>query len=199
MAYDPQMIRNPDSETPGSKENEQRASENIGRLFEALRPDLLRFAFWLARDPSIAEDVVQEALLRAWRSRHELKDNEAARPWLLTIVRREHARTYERKRLETTSLHEGIDTEHYGIAADADGEIAALQLAILRLPATYREPLVMQVFGGFTTEEIGRELQLSPTAVLTRLCRARHKLQELYGLDAKRRDNSQDEEDHELR
>jgi hypothetical protein len=42
--------------------------------FEALRPQLLRFAFWLARDRSIAEDIVQEALLRAWRSRAELKE-----------------------------------------------------------------------------------------------------------------------------
>ena len=78
----------------------------ITRLFESLRPDLLRFAQWLARDRSIAEDIVQESLLRAWRSREALKDAGAARPWLLTIVRREHARLYERKRLELVPLDE---------------------------------------------------------------------------------------------
>ena len=71
----------------------------ITRLFESMRPDLLRFALWLTRDRSTAEDIVQEALLRAWRSRDALKDPSCARAWLLTIVRREHARLYERIRL----------------------------------------------------------------------------------------------------
>ena len=69
----------------------------FARLLESLRPDLVRFAFWLARDRSVAEDVVQETLIRAWKARAELKDSAATRPWLLTIVRREHARLYERK------------------------------------------------------------------------------------------------------
>src|SRR6187401_2107440 len=74
------------------------------RLLEMLRPDLLRFAYWLARDRSVAEDVVQETLIRAWKSREELKDPAAARPWLFTIVRREHARLYEHKRLPTVDV-----------------------------------------------------------------------------------------------
>jgi RNA polymerase sigma-70 factor (ECF subfamily) len=133
----------------------------FARVLEALRPDLLRFAFWLARDRSVAEDVVQETLIRAWKSREELKDSAAARPWLLTIVRREHARLYERKRLPT---------------------LEDLRRAILRLPVEYREPLVMQVLGGLTTAEIAAELGLTQPAVLTRLFRARNKLREIYGL-----------------
>src|SRR3954468_21153991 len=74
------------------------------RLLEMLRPDLVRFACWLARDRQVAEDVVQETLIRAWKSRDELKDPGAARPWLFTIVRREHARLYERKRLSTVDV-----------------------------------------------------------------------------------------------
>jgi RNA polymerase sigma-70 factor (ECF subfamily) len=42
--------------------------EQLTRLLESFRPDLMRFAFWLARDRSIAEDVVQETMLRAWRA-----------------------------------------------------------------------------------------------------------------------------------
>ena len=75
-------------------------------LCESLRPDLFRFAFWLARDRNVAEDVVQEALLRAWRSRESLAEVTAAKPWLLTIIRREHARLYERKRHETVPFQE---------------------------------------------------------------------------------------------
>src|SRR5690349_4693110 len=50
------------------------AGDPIVTLFESMRPDLLRFAHWLARDRALAEDIVQEALLRAWRSRDALKE-----------------------------------------------------------------------------------------------------------------------------
>jgi RNA polymerase sigma-70 factor (ECF subfamily) len=147
-----------------------------------MRPDLLRFAQWLARDRAIAEDIVQEALLRAWRSREALKDPNAARAWLLTIVRREHARLYERKRLELVSLDEVVETQASPRAAEPEGELFALRHAIMRLPIEYREPLLLQVLGGFSTEEIARELALSATAVLTRLFRARNKLRVICGL-----------------
>ena len=160
------------------------AGAPITRLFESMRPDLLRFAHWLARDRAIAEDIVQEALLRAWRSRDALKDPSAARPWLLTIVRREHARLYERKRLELVSLDEVVETQASPRFAEPGGELFALRHAIMKLPIEYREPLVLQVLGGFTTEEIARELALSATAVLTRLFRARNKLRVICGLAA---------------
>jgi RNA polymerase sigma-70 factor, ECF subfamily len=161
---------------------QRRADDPFGRLLESLRPDLLRFAFWLARDRSIAEDVVQEALLRAWRSRTELKDAAAAKSWLLTIVRREHARLYERRRLETTDVDQIVAQESTELAIEGESELLDLRLAIYRLPQDYREPLVMQVLAGLSTEEIGRELGLSIPAVLTRLFRARNKLREAYGL-----------------
>jgi RNA polymerase sigma-70 factor, ECF subfamily len=157
------------------------ASAAVDRLFATLRPELLRFAWWLARDRAIAEDVVQEALLRAWRSRDTLKDLAAARGWLLTIVRREHARLYERKRLEITDLDAVIAAEDSQLATEGD-EVEGLRRAITQLPDEYRVPLVMQVFGGFTTDEIAQELSLSTAAVLTRLFRARNRLRGIYGL-----------------
>ena len=152
------------------------------RLFESLRPDLLRFAQWLARDRALAEDIVQEALLRAWRSREALKDPSAARPWLLTIVRREHARVYERKRLELVPLDEAIELQPAPGSADTEDELLALRHGIMKLPIEYREPLLLQVLAGFSTEEIASELALSSTAVLTRLFRARNKLRVLCGV-----------------
>ena len=154
----------------------------VTQLFESLRPDLLRFAQWLARDRAIAEDIVQEALLRAWRSRDALKDQAAARPWLLTIVRREHARLYERKRLELVSLDDAVEIAPSPGAGESEDQLFALRHAIMKLPIQYREPLVLQVLGGFTTEEIAHELALSSTAVLTRLFRARNKLRTLCGM-----------------
>jgi RNA polymerase sigma-70 factor (ECF subfamily) len=153
----------------------------VDRLFASLRPELLRFAWWLARDRAVAEDVVQEALLRAWRSRDALKDPAAARGWLFTIVRREHARLYERKRLEIIDLDAVIAAEDSQLAIEGE-ELVGLRLAITQLPDEYRVPLVMQVLGGFTTEEIAKELALSTAAVLTRLFRARNRLRRIYGL-----------------
>jgi RNA polymerase sigma-70 factor, ECF subfamily len=153
----------------------------VDRLFASLRPELLRFAWWLARDRAVAEDVVQEALLRAWRSRDALKDPAAARGWLFTIVRREHARLYERKRLEISDLDAVIAAEDSQLAIE-EGELVGLRLAITQLPEEYRVPLVMQVLGGFSTDEIAKELALSTAAVLTRLFRARNRLRRIYGL-----------------
>jgi RNA polymerase sigma-70 factor (ECF subfamily) len=158
------------------------AGDPIVRLFGSLRPDLLRFAHWLARDRAIAEDIVQEALLRAWRSRDALKDQAAARAWLLTIVRREHARLYERKRLELVALDDAVEPEGMPSPRGPDSDLDSLRGAILQLPLEYREPLIMQVLGGFSTAEIAAELSLSSTAVLTRLFRARNKLRAMYGL-----------------
>jgi RNA polymerase sigma-70 factor (ECF subfamily) len=161
----------------------QASEEQLAHLLESFRPDLMRFAFWLARDRSVAEDVVQETMLRAWRARSELRNSTALRPWLLTIVRRENARLHERTRLPTVDLDEVIASQDVGLALiDTDPEIADLRRAILTLPDEYREPIVLQVLGGFSTGEIAKELGLTVPAVLTRLFRARNKLKEIYGV-----------------
>jgi RNA polymerase sigma-70 factor (ECF subfamily) len=181
-------MRNSEPESPVSSITERLPSSDaqapLTQLFESLRPDLLRFAQWLARDRAIAEDIVQESLLRAWRSRDALKDPAAARAWLLTIVRREHARLYERKRLELVSLDDIVEAQPGPRLAEPDGDLFTLRHAIMRLPLEYREPLVLQILGGFSTEEIAQELALSSTAVLTRLFRARNKLRVICGMAA---------------
>ena len=179
-------MRNSQTQSPVSSISERLSGADpqtsITELFESMRPDLLRFAHWLARDRSLAEDIVQESLLRAWRSRDTLKDRGAARAWLLTIVRREHARLYERKRLELVSLDEALEGQTAAKAPEPDADLFTLRNAIMRLPIEYREPLVLQILGGFSTEEIAGELALSSTAVLTRLFRARNKLRAICGM-----------------
>src|SRR5262245_7312919 len=155
----------------------------FSRLLEMMRPDLLRFACWLARDRQLAEDVVQETLIRAWKSRDELKDPAKARPWLFTIVRREFARLFERKRLPTVDVEDLEALGDPALASDGDAELDDLRGAILQLPDEYREPLVMQVLGGLSTAEIAAEMGLTQAAVLTRLFRARNRLRNLFGLE----------------
>ncbi len=152
-------------------------------LCRTLRPDLVRFAFWLSRDQALAEDVVQETMLRAWKARESLKDETAVKPWLLTIVRREYARSFERKRLVTVDVDELIAKEEPMLAASEEQELAEMRAAMFKLPDDYREPLVMQVLMGYSTAEIASELNLSAAAVLTRLFRARKQLRTLCGED----------------
>jgi RNA polymerase sigma-70 factor (ECF subfamily) len=146
------------------------------QLCEPLRADVYRFAFWLARDPGVAEDVVQETLLRAWRSLDSLTDDGAAKAWLLTIARREHARLHERKRFVTVDVDALSIAEDPALGRSDDHESGDLRAAIFALPEEYREPLVLQVLLGYSTEEIARQLGLTSGAVLTRLCRARQRL-----------------------
>jgi RNA polymerase sigma-70 factor (ECF subfamily) len=161
--------------------NQRRA--RFQALCQSLRPDLLRFAFWLARDRSLAEDVVQETMIRAWKAQDSLLDEAAAKPWFLTIIRREYARTFERKRFVTVDVEELVAKEEPMLAAADDQQLVELRAAIFKLPGEYREPLVMQVLLGHSTAEIAAELGLSNAAVLTRLFRARKQLRALCGED----------------
>ena len=140
--------------------------------------DMFRYAAWLSRDRSIAEDVVQEALLRAWKSLDALREDAAAKPWLLTIVRRENARYFERRRLETVDIDNLTASQSALLAEAPNDEIDDLREAIYGLDDDYREPLVLQVLMGYSTGEIAELMGLKQGAVLTRLHRARLKLKE---------------------
>ncbi len=146
------------------------------RIVAQVRTDLYRYAFWLSRDASLAEDLVQEALVRAWRFLPSLRDGAAVKQWLITIVRREFARTFERKRLRAVDIDE-INFIEEGLAIDPpDPDVATLRRAILELEPEYREPLVLHALFGYSTAEIGRMMGITQGATLTRLFRARKKL-----------------------
>jgi RNA polymerase sigma-70 factor (ECF subfamily) len=139
---------------------------------------MYRYAAWLSRDKATAEDVVQEALLRAWKSLDSLRDDNAAKPWLLTIVRRENARYFERRRLETVDIDSLTAAQAALLAEAPDEKVGELREAIFGLDDDYREPLVLQVLMGYSTSEIAEVMGLKQGAVLTRLHRARQKLKD---------------------
>ena len=146
------------------------------RLVAPWRDDLFRYVVWLCRDPHLADDVVQETMLRAFRALDRLQDEKSVKTWLLTIARREHARVYERKRFETRDIDDLTQADAAFIAVGYDSDVDDMRAAIFRLDDDYREPLVLQVLMGFTTEEIAQMLEIKQGAVLTRLHRARKKL-----------------------
>jgi RNA polymerase sigma-70 factor (ECF subfamily) len=153
------------------------------RQFEALTRahagDLYRFAYWLCGHEALAQDLVQETMLRAWKSLDALREAEAAKPWLLTILRREHARHHERKQLDTVELNEGIADDAAWASPERHGDAAELREAMSKLPHKYREPLLLQVLGGMSCDEIADELGQQPGAVMTQLFRARQQLKSI--------------------
>ena len=151
-------------------------------LVRSLSGDLFRYAFWLCGEEALANDLVQETFLRAWRALGDLRETNAAKAWLITILRREHARLYERKTPQFSDVSElEIADDRDAVQPEAIGEDAVIRAAIHRLDAKYREPLLMQVLGGFSCEEIAQELKISPAAVMTQLFRARQKLKVMLG------------------
>ncbi len=155
------------------------------RQFDALvrahNGDLYRYAYWLCGDSALAQDLTQETFLRAWRSLDALRETDAAKAWLITILRREHARLYERKSFDTTDIGELELDDRDSLTPEQLGEDSIVRAAMLQLEPKYREPLLRQGLGGFSCDEIARELGLGAAAVMTQLFRARQKLKTLLG------------------
>jgi len=151
-------------------------SKHFDTLVGALSPELYRYALGLCRNQDVAQDLVQETFLRAWRSQQTLRDIKTARAWLYTILRNEHARLYERQRPEVRDPHLLPEVPVQGY--DTRTEAFALRRALDQLDEQYREPLLLQVIGGFSCKEIARMLALKPNTVLTRLFRARKMLRD---------------------
>jgi RNA polymerase sigma-70 factor (ECF subfamily) len=153
------------------------------KRFEAIvkeySDDLFRYTYWLCRDKNMAEELVQEAFLRAWKSIDSLREDKAAKSWLITIVRREYARQFERAKLPMTDVEDlGVLPER-SAEYDTSTEAFVLRRALADLPEDYREPLVLQVIGGYSSEEIAEIMGIKAGAVMTRLFRARQKLREV--------------------
>ncbi len=146
--------------------------------------DLYRFAYWLCRDRHAAEDLVQESCLRAWKSWGDLRQPAQAKAWLMTIVRNEYVRGISRKRSETSL--DDLDEGQLPCMPSHEGGLETAQVVAM-LPLTYREPLLLQVLGGFSCAEIAGLLGTTEGAVMTRLTRARQALRQQHVESMKRR------------
>ncbi len=146
------------------------------QLAEAYGTDLYRYAMWICGNDALAKDLVQETYLRAWKALDKLKDSQAAKSWLITILRREYARTFERKVPKFTDIDQVVVPEDTELAPDDQTEVRMLRQGIMKLDAKYREPLLLQVVLGYSCKEISETLDVSKSAVMTQLFRAREQL-----------------------
>ncbi len=156
--------------------NDTERTHRFNKLAEAYSTDLYRYAMWICGNDALAKDLVQETFLRAWRALDSLNDVAAAKSWLITILRREFARTFERKVPKFTDLDKVVIVEDDELEPDEQTERDLLRKGILRLEPKYRDPLLLQVVFGHSCAEISEQLGISKSAVMTQLFRAREKL-----------------------
>jgi RNA polymerase sigma-70 factor, ECF subfamily len=178
-------IKRPD---PGidSKARSIRLSD-VNRFEELVLPHLdaaHNLARWLTRNPDDAEDVVQEACLRAIKYVGALHGDDA-RPWFLTIVRHAFYDWCRRNRPAEIAHDDGTAIEMAIDDAAIDPEQTALRSsesrllanAVEELPLAYREVLILRELEELSYKEIARIADIPIGTVMSRLARARSLLQ----------------------
>jgi RNA polymerase sigma-70 factor (ECF subfamily) len=158
--------------------------------------DALTLARWLTGNAADAEDVVQEACLRAFRAIDTARNTES-RAWLLAIVRNTAFTWISKNRPKTviTTDDEGL-FEQAGLQMvetqaspeailieKADAE--QLHRAIAALPLSYREVLVLREIEGLSYQQISKLLSIPMGTVMSKLARARNLLIQRIGMTGK--------------
>ena len=169
------------------KKREEQAKEEIMSFEQAMLPHLdaaHNLARWLLRNEQDAQDVVQEAYLRAFRSFSGFHGTNG-RAWLLTIVRNTSYTLLKKNHAVdlTTNFDEEIHATGYesvspATALEHSEDAQLIREAMDALRAEFREILVLRHQEGLSYKEIAEIAQIPPGTVMSRLARARAKLKE---------------------
>ena len=150
-------------------------------LTEAL-PRLRRYAIALTGNVSIADDLVQDCMERAWKNRDTLRDRATIYPWLRSIL---HNLNIDRVRLRrrqpdaVENLDRVMNETLSNRAADDTALSRDVILAMNRLTVEHRQVLLLIALEGLSYREIADELGVPIGTVMSRLARAREQLRTL--------------------
>jgi RNA polymerase sigma-70 factor (ECF subfamily) len=145
-------------------------------------PELLRFAYRLSGQRHIAEDLLQETFVEAWRSIAKQKQADKARAWLYQILRYRYSHFLRdnRHHRQTTAL-----PQQFGHASDVSqhplekmAEQDVLQSALRTLSPMLRETFLMVFVQGLSCREVAEEMHIPLGTVLSRLDSARRTMRE---------------------
>jgi RNA polymerase sigma-70 factor (ECF subfamily) len=141
---------------------------------------LLLFARQQSRSEADAEDVLQAALIKTWKT-HRGAPNAQVVSLAYTNIRRcaiDLARSMDRRRLrESEAFQQGGDLVSW-FSLPEDDTSRALQVAMAKIPEKFREVITLKIWGEQTFDEIGNTLEISPNTAASRY---------RYGMDALRR------------
>jgi RNA polymerase sigma-70 factor (ECF subfamily) len=160
---------------PGTRSDPARA---VDELYRAHADVMFRVAVAVVRDRSLAEDVVQESILKAWRHLDTFRGEGSQLAWLLSIVHNTAVSLLRRLRdtpMDPVLLPEN-PTEH--VEADAEDRLflTAFENALFDLDELSRAIVVLRELEDLAYEVIAEALDVPLSTVKTRLFRARHQL-----------------------
>jgi RNA polymerase sigma factor (sigma-70 family) len=171
------------------KDMQLQGADERGRFEQALLPHLAaayNLARWLMRDDHDAEDIVQEAYLRALKSFGGFHGTDG-RAWLLAIVRNACYTSLQQKRAREPAkafdedVH-SVDTAVTPVTLLMQKEKKqAVREAVEELPVDLREVVVLRELEGLSYKEIAAIADIPMGTVMSRLARARERLQKLLG------------------
>lgn len=146
---------------------------------------LRAFAISLCRDVTLADDLVQDTLLKAWTKFHLFNQGTNLRAWLFTILRNGYY-SNRRKNAREVSDTDGELTAQLACKPDHDGNLALAELvkALGMLPAEQREALILVGAMGFSVEEAAETCGCAAGTIKSRANRGRRALAGLLQLDA---------------
>jgi RNA polymerase sigma-70 factor (ECF subfamily) len=155
-------------------------------LYERSIDSVYRYAHVLVRDQQRAEDVAADVFLKAWRSRHSLRDEVSALSWLLTITHNS-AMSVVRSQREVAGLDALIETRDESADPSsemfAEFEAARIREAIARLTPEQQQVVFLRFFEGLPHDEVARRLGSNPNAVRATQFRALSRLRKLLQED----------------
>ena len=146
--------------------------------------NLRAFAISLSGSISLADDLVQEALLRAWSKSDLFQPGTSLRAWLFTILRNIYYSDY-RKRSREVQDSDGVHARRLTIPGDQEShlDLEDFRKALTKLPAEQREVLTLIGASGLSYEEPAAICEVEIGTIKSRLSRARSRLIRLLGMD----------------
>lgn len=180
----------------GASPNDDRealAGHDLASIVRTYGDDLTRFASYLTRDRELAEDLVQDALLRAWDRRDQFRAESSLRTWLHRILHNLAVDRLRRDRREVAvaAVQEAWRDDAYTVdvevVVDRAGLRDELQDALVRIPESLRTVVVLHDVDGWTVREIAEVTDLTLPAAKQRLRRGRMALVTALASGAERR------------
>jgi RNA polymerase sigma-70 factor (ECF subfamily) len=158
-------------------------------------PHLRAFARSLCNDPTMADDLAQEALAKAWKARESFEPGTSIKAWTFMILRNQF---YSEKRRSWRSAPLDVEMAENTLLANDDPtmpmELLELRTALAKLPDDQREALILVGAGGMSYEEAAAVCECAVGTIKSRVSRARRALETLLMEAGSRSSNA----DHDI-
>lgn len=155
---------------------------DLERMIAEYSPLVFHVAFTIVRDRGLAEDVVQETMIKAWRSKDSFRGESSARTWLVKICRNTAIDSLRRQRRVPATVGELPDSADASASADTEriaqgrDEVSRLAGALDSLDELSRTVILLREVEAMSYQEISEVMDVPVSTVKTRLLRARRRL-----------------------